>query len=415
MSMPTRFCFILALVAGAHVAPATVPNALAQPGDWERYDNAGMNVGFSVPPDWIVTIEEEDGLPVLTATSPDESAAVVVYSFKEAGIQSEQLLDDAIADLEGQVEGVAQGRDINGLSAWVAEAQGVIDGEEVALVVMAANNGDDNHVAYGFSSIDSLDQNGETLRAVMASFAPAGGGAVDPGPSAGEGAGFVVTQPANLGEFESMYQDLMQTELIQSVAAELNDNLVVPVRIGVGFDTCGGVNAFYNPAAQQITMCFELVQHLATRFTADSPDGTDVSDALIGAMVFVLFHEVGHALVDVLQLPITGREEDAVDQLATFVLADGTDEGEQSALDGARWFFLEAQDSASADLAFWGEHSLNQQRFYNVLCWVYGQAQEKYGSLITDGILPEDRAQRCPGEFEQIDRAWQTLLEPHYR
>lgn len=52
------------------------------------------------------------------------------------------------------------------------------------------------------------------------------------------------------------------------------------------------------------------------------------------------YHEVGHALVDVLELPITGKEEDAVDQLSTYVLVEDADGGEVAALDGAVAFLL---------------------------------------------------------------------------
>jgi hypothetical protein len=39
---------------------------------------------------------------------------------------------------------------------------------------------------------------------------------------------------------------------------------------------------------------------------------------ILGNVVFVLFHEFGHALVSELELPVLGREEDAVDRFATF-------------------------------------------------------------------------------------------------
>jgi Zn-dependent peptidase ImmA (M78 family) len=41
---------------------------------------------------------------------------------------------------------------------------------------------------------------------------------------------------------------------------------------------------------------------------------------VIGPVSLVFLHELGHALLDVLQIPILGREEDASDQLATYML-----------------------------------------------------------------------------------------------
>ena len=60
----------------------------------------------------------------------------------------------------------------------------------------------------------------------------------------------------------------------------------------------------------------------------DSPDrgegrGRDeisLEDAVVGPFVDVLLHEVAHALFDLLKIPLFGREEDAADQLAAFML-----------------------------------------------------------------------------------------------
>ena len=73
----------------------------------------------------------------------------------------------------------------------------------------------------------------------------------------------------------------------------------------------------------------------------------------------MFFHELGHALSNVLDLPITGKEEDAVDQLSTFLLAEGDDDNEASALNGAYWFLLEAQQRGPiVKRLFADEHSL---------------------------------------------------------
>jgi hypothetical protein len=41
-----------------------------------------------------------------------------------------------------------------------------------------------------------------------------------------------------------------------------------------------------------------------------------------GAMMFVFFHEFGHMAIDVLKLPSTGPEEDAVDEFSTLILTE---------------------------------------------------------------------------------------------
>ncbi|HEX8338289.1 MAG TPA: DUF4344 domain-containing metallopeptidase, partial [Pyrinomonadaceae bacterium] len=124
------------------------------------------------------------------------------------------------------------------------------------------------------------------------------------------------------------------------------------------------------------------------------------------------FHELGHALVDAYGLPITGREEDAVDQLSVLLLADGTQEGEKMVLDAAVSFSKQGGGELD-ELAFADEHSLDRQRYYNIICLLYGQDEEKFASLVRDGTLPAARAERCSEEFARVDKAWDSLLAPY--
>ena len=46
-----------------------------------------------------------------------------------------------------------------------------------------------------------------------------------------------------------------------------------------------------------------------------------------GGTLGIFFHELGHGLIDMLQLPVTGREEDVVDEFATMLLLYAREEG----------------------------------------------------------------------------------------
>lgn len=235
-------------------------------------------------------------------------------------------------------------------------------------------------------------------------------------------------QPVDKGDFKVVYErpknatyvelqkNLQTSGVLESIAEDLNKTFALPYDITLSFDECGEANAFYDPATHKISICYELVEDLAEAFSKDGLEGEDLENAIGGATIFIFYHELGHALIDVLDLPVTGKEEDAVDQLSTYILADGTDEGESMALSGARYFYISSKDAdPNDDLAMWDEHSLDQQRFYNILCWVYGQNEEKYSSLVSDGILPEERGERCGDEYAKIDKSWSTLLAPYIK
>jgi hypothetical protein len=94
------------------------------------------------------------------------------------------------------------------------------------------------------------------------------------------------------------------------------------------------------------------------------------------------------------------------------LLADGSEEGEQMVLDAAVSFSKQASGELD-DLAFADEHSLDQQRYYNIICLLYGQDEERFASLVKDGTLPPARAERCSDEFARVDKAWDALLAPY--
>lgn len=77
----------------------------------------------------------------------------------------------------------------------------------------------------------------------------------------------------------------------------------------------------------------------------------------------------------------------------------------------ATWFAYESENSNQ--LQFWDEHSLNQQRFYNTLCWMYGSSPQEQSDLVDSGLLPEDRAVKCPAEYEKMAESWKVLLAPY--
>ena len=214
-------------------------------------------------------------------------------------------------------------------------------------------------------------------------------------------------------KYQEMASALREAKLLEEFASALNESLKLPVPVGVRFAECGEANAFYDPSEQQISMCFELLEDYYETMAEQYETQDELDAAVMGAFVLVLFHELGHALVHVLDLPITGREEDAVDQLAAWAMIDD-DTGDEAVLSAALSYYVSAEQSGAEidDSTFADEHSLDKQRFFNLVCWVYGSNPEKHKGLVSDDFLPAARAERCPSEYEQIDRSWSRLLEP---
>lgn len=202
-------------------------------------------------------------------------------------------------------------------------------------------------------------------------------------------------------------------DILQGIADALNGFIALPRNVYLNFDECGEANAFYSPGTSEITICYELIGQFESEFKKVSKDPAAVEAMVDDTLVQTLFHELGHCLIDVWDLPATGREEDAVDQLATIIMLDGTPEGQRSTINAALEFKIASAEQTKDDLLFWDEHSFSQTRFYDMLCLVYGSDPKKNAGLVGPDLLPQERARRCPAEYQRANHAWERLLTPY--
>jgi hypothetical protein len=195
--------------------------------------------------------------------------------------------------------------------------------------------------------------------------------------------------------------------------AWLSANLALPQDIPVVFASCGVINAFYSPATRTITFCYEWIENRADQVRAKLSRATEeaVTDAVVRSTTFVINHEAGHALVHQLALPVLGREEDAADGFGAFILLErGGPQDAYSVLQGAQSF---GQFSLFENMA--DEHSLSDQRYYNLLCWMLGSDQSRFAGYAQRGGLPVSRQQRCPSEWAQMRASWTRVLAANLR
>ncbi len=221
-------------------------------------------------------------------------------------------------------------------------------------------------------------------------------------------------------QYNELFAAFKEERILEEFADGLNEALVLPRDVVLKGAECGEVNAFYDPQSHTIILCYEFIADLFKQAEQSDLDEDEQENYIAGTLMFILLHEVGHALTHVLNLPVTGKEEDAVDQLAAVLLIDdsGTDNEFDENVDHvsqAAYWFVSMEEGDYDSEAFADEHSLNEQRYYNLMCWVYGANPDAAGDIVEDGLLPQARAERCPDEYRQISQAWMRLLEPYVR
>src|SRR5687768_1837625 len=101
---------------------------------------------------------------------------------------------------------------------------------------------------------------------------------------------------------------------------QLLSPLRLPRRLLIKTEGCDGVsNAYYDDGA--VTVCYEYLDDVWKNVPEEpTPAGVAPIDALIGPVMDVFLHEAGHAVFDMLQVPLFGREEDAADQFSVYIM-----------------------------------------------------------------------------------------------
>jgi len=182
-------------------------------------------------------------------------------------------------------------------------------------------------------------------------------------------------------------------------------------------DCDGEADAFYED--RLITVCYEYIQMLRDNAPLEtSPTGIEPNDAVVGPLVDTGLHEFAHALFDMLKIPVLGGEEDAADQVSAYIYLQLGFEESRRLIAGTAYAYLHeavSGDSPTSLEDFADEHSTPAQRAYNVLCMAYGADSKQFGKFVGEqsGLLPMERAMYCAEEYEQVQDAYEALIEPH--
>ena len=133
------------------------------------------------------------------------------------------------------------------------------------------------------------------------------------------------------------------------------------------------------------------------------------ADFVENNLLAIFYHELGHAVIDQMQVPIFGQEEDAADALSVLLidaLYDGAS-AENIAYDSAALFWFEAQNEP----AYWDVHGPDEQRFFNTVCLFYGAEPDSREDFAQELGLPEERAEGCADEFDLASASWNAVLD----
>jgi len=217
------------------------------------------------------------------------------------------------------------------------------------------------------------------------------------------------TNPAH----QALYAELRDRHVLEQFAEALSV-LRLPRTLTLSFAGCDGTsNAWYDPEDATITFCYEYLAEIRHEAASRPLGKVPRKEASDGPVVFVMLHETGHAVFDLLQVPILGREEDAADAFATVILLRLGRDVALRTLRGTAWQYAQAAASRAPDESDFADvHGLDAQRYYNILCLAYGSDPETFAGALKDGQLPAERAEGCEEEYQQALYAVHELIAP---
>ena len=223
-------------------------------------------------------------------------------------------------------------------------------------------------------------------------------------------------------------QQEVHDKLKMNHALEMIEQLFSPFRLPADLTVrtlgCDGVvNAWYQleESRPTVSICYEYVHHMMKHAPMEkTPEGITRMDAMVGQFLFVVAHEIGHALFELYAVPVFGREEDAADQFAAyFMLHLGKDQA-RGFIGGAAYAYHEYikdyKDNPDVRIplaAFSSNHGTPEERFYNLLCIAYGADPTLFADAVTSGMLPKTRAPSCHYEFKTLQHAVHKEIRPH--
>ena len=160
----------------------------------------------------------------------------------------------------------------------------------------------------------------------------------------------------------------------------------------------------------------------------DAKPGNELSaeEFMLANALWTLLHETAHAVIDELDILFLGSEEDAADQLATIALLRGDPDFDLSEKISAADAVIaaatawrvewELEQREERETTYWDSHSLSIQRFYNMMCLLYGSDPQKYAQIAGQLGLPFERAYVCADyENQRAIRSVGRIMERHAR
>lgn len=228
---------------------------------------------------------------------------------------------------------------------------------------------------------------------------------------------YVPTDDLVLKEVYDLRRDRRALERVQEMLSPFH----LPEELTIKTAECGAVNSRYRRENSKptVTICYEYLRHILESLPNEiTPAGITPADAAAGQFFWVTFHEAGHAIFDIFDVPIFGHPEDAADNFATYILLQFGRGQARRLIGGAAWAWRAYLGDYKRNpvvrkriAAFADNHGQPEERFYNLLCLAFGADPVQFADV--DSYLPPTRLSTCEFEYRTLVNAFHKEISPH--
>ena len=222
-------------------------------------------------------------------------------------------------------------------------------------------------------------------------------------------------EPPKNPAHQPLYEMLKEHRVLERLQ-EIFSPFQLPIELTFKTVGCDGVsNAWY--ARPTVTICYEYLAEIQRDMPKETtPAGVTPTDAVLGQFFYAIAHEVGHAMFDLLNVPVFGHQEDAADQFAGYIILQFGKADARRLILGAAHSYKKYVKNPTVTVpltAFSDEHGPPAQRYYNLLCLAYGADPVLFGDVVDMQYLPKERARLCRGQYGELTYAFHQLIAPH--
>jgi len=223
---------------------------------------------------------------------------------------------------------------------------------------------------------------------------------------------------------QKVYDIVKQRHMLELVAKIFSPWNLGDIDLNIRTVSCGVSNAWYQRVGKTptVSICYEYLQEIWQSMPEEMKEvessTNTMKDVVCGQLFFAVAHELGHAMFDIFDVPVFGRQEDAADEFATYIMLQFGGEQALGLIDGAAYgyhaYIKDLKDKPQVTLplaAFSSDHGAPEERYFNLICIAYGYDNRLFSGEMDK--IPPGRARSCKFEYEELKFAMQTVFWPH--